>query len=254
MTKILKYREHGDWETIAEEFLYQINNSVVLESENSDGDLNQTIKDIFSRLGFNIELTLTFGTGVKLMYPIVDNLIKNMNLQIQPSYEDVVLLCITVISIMFLNNKKNPPISSDDIKNKLNPEIQMKFGNPRSIVNKFVVCFDGIFNFINKFPKLFGVAMTNILDMFAYTSILLPVMNAISLFCLKYELTPDNLLGNLLSLGIGVMTVSARRLYNFVKSKVKNDRSTADDQEDVLSDVGDLQDLDMGKSKLIQEQ
>jgi hypothetical protein len=253
MTKIFKYSEYNDWELKAQEFLHNVQNQVISESEQTDNDINSTIKDIFGRLGFNLELTLTFGTGVKLMYPIVDNLIKNMKLEIQPSFEDVVLLCITVMSIMFLDNKKNPPISSDDIKNKLNPEIQMKFGNPRSIVNKFVNCFKQIYSFINRFPKLFGVAMNNILDMFAYTTILLPVMNAISLFCLKYELTPDNLLGNLISLGIGVMTISTKRLYNFVKDKLKKDKSSIDD-EDILSDVGDLQELDLGKNKLIQEQ
>lgn len=251
MNKILKYNEYNDWEEKAKDFLYQVYNPSILESENTDNNINQTIKDIFSRLGFNVELTLTFGTGVKLMYPIVDNLIKNMKLEIQPTFEDVVLLCITVMSIMFLENKKNPPISSDDIKNKLNPEIQMKFGNPRSIVNKFVNCFKHIFSFINRFPKLFGVAMGNILDMFAYTTILLPVMNAISLFCMKYELTPDNLLGNLISLGIGVMTISTKRMFDFIKHKLKKNKPESEDEKNIL---GDLQELDMGGNKLIQEQ
>jgi hypothetical protein len=250
MNKILKFEEYQNWEEIAKDFLINLENQNVSESEDHNGSLNTIIKDIFSRLGFNLELTLTFGTGVKLMYPIVDNLINNMNLQIKPSTEDIVLLCITVISIMFLHNKKNPPISSDDIKNKLNPEIQMKFGNPRSIVNKLLECFKQIFNFINKFPKLFGVAMGNILDMFSYTSILLPVMNAISLFCQKYELTPDNLLGNLLSLGVGIMTISTKHFFDFVKNKVKPGETS----DDSIPNVGDLQEIDMGKDKLIQEQ
>ena len=46
---------------------------------------------------------------------------------------------------MYLQNKKNPPITSDEIKHKLNPEIQMKFGNPRSIVNKLLECFKQIY-------------------------------------------------------------------------------------------------------------
>lgn len=250
MNKILKFEEYQNWEEIAKDFLLNLENQNVSESEDHNGSLNTIIKDIFSRLGFNLELTLTFGTGVKLMYPIVDNLINNMNLQIKPSTEDIVLLCITVISIMFLHNKKNPPISSDDIKNKLNPEIQMKFGNPRSIVNKLLECFKQIFIFINKFPKLFGVAMGNILDMFSYTSILLPVMNAISLFCQKYELTPDNLLGNLLSLGVGIMTISTKHFFDFVKNKVKPGETS----DDSIPNVGDLQEIDMGKDKLIQEQ
>jgi len=251
MAKILKFGEYKDWGQIAQDFLYDLENQNVLESDQSDNNLNDTIKSIFGRLGFNLELVLTFGTGVKLMYPIVNNLITNLKLEIQPSHEDIVLLCITVISLMYLQNKKNPPISSDEIKNKLNPEIQMKFGNPRSIVNKLLECFKQIYLFINKFKNLFGIAMSNILDMFSYTAMLIPVMNAISSFCLKYELTPDNLLGNLLSLGIGISTISAQQFYNFIKNKVKGDKTISDGED---TDTKDLQEIDMGQSKLIQEQ
>jgi hypothetical protein len=98
--------------------------------------------NILNRFGFEMSLVFTFGTGVKLMYPIVSKLFDNMNLEIVPTKEDIILLCITSISIMYLHNRKNPLISPDDIKNKLNPEIQMKFGNPRSLVNKIIKCFN----------------------------------------------------------------------------------------------------------------
>ena len=119
MTTILKFNEYMDCEQIAIDFLRDLNNGIISESQENHVDTNSLIKGILSRLGFNLELALTFGTGVKMMYPIVDNLINNMKLEIKPTKEDIVLLCITVLSVMFLHNKKNPPISSDDIKNKL---------------------------------------------------------------------------------------------------------------------------------------
>lgn len=252
MAKVLKFNEYKDWNSIAFEFVQQIQSPIISESDNksNNNDINSLIADILNRLGFKMSLVFTFGTGVKLMYPIVSKLIDNMNLEITPTKEDVVLLCITSISIMYLHNKKNSLISADDIKNKLNPEIQMKFGNPRILVNKIIKCFNYICLFLKKFPKLVGVTVNNITDMFGYTAILQPTMNAISLFVGTYQLTPDNLIGNLISLAAGVSTISVKKLYSYVKDK--SNKSTG--EEDVLSDVSDLQEIDMGNSKLIKEQ
>jgi hypothetical protein len=251
MAKVLKFNEYKDWNSVALEFVQQIQSPIVSESESkSNNDINSLIKNILNRFGFEMSLVFTFGTGVKLMYPIVSKLIDNMNLEIVPTKEDIILLCITSISIMYLHNKKSPLISADDIKNKLNPEIQMKFGNPRSLVNKIIKCFNYIFLFLKKFPKLVGVTVNNITDMFGYTAILQPTMNAISLFAGTYQLTPDNLIGNLTSLAAGITTISVKKLYSYVKNKTN--KSTG--EEDVLSDVSDLQEIDMGNSKLIKEQ
>ena len=56
MTKILKYKEFDDWEMIAKDFIYKVDNPIISESEENDGSLNDHIKDIFNRLGFNLEL------------------------------------------------------------------------------------------------------------------------------------------------------------------------------------------------------
>lgn len=229
--KILKYQEYNNFEVLAQQFLEQIKNPIVSESEESNGDFNDIVSRIFKRLqiikgdvsdkvSFNVGLVTTFGTGVKLMFPIVSNLISNMRLEINPTKEDIVLLCITIMAIMYLRHKKDAPISADDIKNKLNAELSMKFGNPRLFVGKFVKCFNSIYVFLSKFPKLFGVALSNILDMFSYTSILIPIMNAIGMFCKTQELTPDNLMGNLLSLGVGITTITAKSLFDYVKNKI----------------------------------
>ena len=252
MNKILKFSDYQFSQKIAQEFLEKINTSRILESDNNSLDFESLIKDILDKFGFNLSLVFTFGTGVKLMFPVVHKLIENMNLEIKPTHEDVVLLCITCISIMYLENKKNAPISADDIKNKLNAEIQMKFGNPRIIVNKILKCFNSIFLFIKKFPKLFGVAVSNIVDMFGYTTILLPCMNAISSLVGTYQLTPENLAGNLLSLASGIMTMAGSHILKYITNK-KNSKSN--DSEEVLSDVDDLvHGNDLSKNQLIREQ
>jgi hypothetical protein len=253
--KILKYEEYYNWEILAQEFLEHIKNPMISESEESELGFQEIVSRIFKRLGiikddvgkeisFNLGLVTTFGTGVKLIYPVVSNLISNMRLEINPTKEDVVLLCITIISIIYLRNKKDAPISADDIKNKLNAELSMKFGNPRIFVGRFVKCFKSIFIFLQKFPKLFGVALGNILDMFSYTSILIPIMNAIGMFCKTQQLTPDTLMGNLLSLGVGISTITGKSLINYIKGKF-NKKDDSDNQiEDELSQ----------SPKLIQEQ
>ena len=252
MGKILKFGEYADWEQIATNFIEQIQNPQISESDESgvtDDNIKRACEDVLGKFGFNIELALTFGTGVKLFYPIVSKFVENLQLEIKPTFEDVVLLCITIISIIHLRHKRDAPISEYDIKNKLNPEIQLKFGNPRNLVENLVSAFKHIYEFIKKFPKLFGVALTNIFDMFTYTTILIPVMNAIGLFCSKYSVTPDNLVGNLASLGVGISTIASKRLIDFVKNKLGKDKSTDEEPS-----VGDLEEIDMGRSKLIKEQ
>jgi hypothetical protein len=96
---------------------------------------------------------------------------------------------------------------------------------------------------------LFGVALNNIFDMFTYTTILIPVMNAIGLFCSKYSVTPDNLVGNLASLGVGISTIASKRLIDFIKNKLGKDKSVDEEPS-----IGDLEEIDMGRSKLIKEQ
>jgi hypothetical protein len=254
MARILKFEEYRDWEVIGQEFLYIIQNPNISESEDMEDTYQKVCKDILEKFGFNIELALTFGTGVKLMFPIVQNLISNLELEIKPSFEDIVLLCITTLSIMFLRYKREPVISANDIKNKLNPELQLKFGNPRNLVTNLVACFNHIYDFISKFPKLFGVALSNIFDMFSYTSILLPVMNAIGSFCDKYDFTPENLAGNLASLGVGISSIVGKRLYDYVKNKIKGNGGEPIEEPSVLSDVGNLDEIDLGGTKLINEQ
>jgi hypothetical protein len=255
MNKILKFGEYRDWEGIATDFIYQIKNSRISESDESsmgEDSILKACKDIGEKFRFNIDLTLTFGTGVKLFYPVVSKFVENLQLEIKPTTEDIVLLCITTISIIYLRHKKDPPLSEEDIKNKLNPEVQMKFGNPRKLVEGLVKSFRQIYQFIKKFPKLFGVALDNIFDMFTYTTILIPVMNAIGMFCDKYDLTPENLVGNLASLGVGISTISSKRLIGFISNKLNKDKPEED--PNILSDVGDLEEIDMGRSKLIKEQ
>lgn len=259
MNKILKFTEYKDWNLIAFEFVEQIHLSQIKESDkiNTDDDtILRMCDDIGKKFGFNLSLALTFGTGVKLFYPVVSKFVENLQLEIKPTAEDIVLLCITVISIIYLRYKKEPPLSEEDIKNKLNPEIQMKFGNPRKLVESLVSSFKHIYQFIKKFPKLFGVALDNIFDMFTYTSILIPVMNAISIFCDKYDLTPDNLVGNLASLGVGISTIASKRLVQFISNKIGSDKNKQIDNEEptMMTNIDDLEEIDLGKSKLIKEQ
>lgn len=249
MANILKYSDYYNWQSIAKDFLFNIQSPQITESGENE-DLSSMIKSVLGKFGFNMSLVFTFGTGVKFMYPIVSKLIENMQFEIKPSKEDIVLLCITSLSILYLEYKKEGPISADDIKNKLNPEIQMKFGNPRILINKLMKCFNSIFLFIKRFPKLFGVVVGNLIDIFSYTAILQPTMNAISMLIGTYNLTTDNLAGNLLSLATGIASLGIKNVVGYIKSKA-NKTSEFDSSP---TEVGNLTDFDLKGNKLIKEQ
>jgi len=249
MNNILKFSDYQNWQVIAKNFISEIENPTIQESEKDD-HLSEIMNSILSKFGFNLSLVVTFGTGVKLMYPIVYRLIENMQLEMKPTQEDIVLLCITTLAIMYLEENKGAPISSEDIKNKLNAEIQMKFGNPRILIQKLLRCFQSIFLLIKRFPKLFGVALNSIIDMFAYTAILQPTMNAISSLVGTYNITPETLAGNLLALATGVATLTGKAILTHIvnrKNKVMTDDS-------IMADVEELGHVDSDGNKLIKEQ
>lgn len=105
--KLLKYGEYSH-EILAEEFLKLLSESLIME----DKEIKQSkIDEILSSLGrdikFNLGLITTFGTGVKVIYPIVNTFIEKGLIKMDPTPENIVLICITALTIIYLEEKNN---------------------------------------------------------------------------------------------------------------------------------------------------
>jgi hypothetical protein len=268
MNKILKYK---DWEKnskIIEEFAKQLVQPKMNESINET-----TIKSILAQLSkdlkFNYQLIFTFGAGINAMYPIIMNLIKNSNLNVELTTESVVLMTIAAISIAYLEDTKNKSgdveiicklcggsgeVANSEVQNledvdiekescpecsgkgsskslvtrkdaqTMLEELKMK-GIGNRIVEKLVKCLTSIGSFLKMIFRNTPVMISSLIDLFGYTAILVPTMNALSALINQnfwnVENLPSVIGANLLSVGVGIVSFLAKRGFDNLANKIK---------------------------------
>jgi hypothetical protein len=279
--KILKYNDFYKQNEFFEFFLSNLDNYIKESSDYSFVD--KILKGLSNDLKFNIGLVFTFGTGIKAMFPIVENLIKNGNLKIDINQESIVLLSLTILSICYLEETKNnaggsksecqdckskgcnncnntgfvsSKVTKKDAQNLLE-ELKMR-GIGNGIVKKFVKVFKTIGEFIKTIFKNTGYAISGLFEMLGYTALLMPFMNAINAAIGKYDLSPDTLVGNLLSIGLSVGAFSGKNVINMILKKLKdklNLKISSDDLDTPISvksyDIIDSrEDIDKDKSPI----
>jgi hypothetical protein len=102
-------------------------------------------------------------------------------------------------------------------------------GAGKGIITKLANCLISIGDFVGKFVKTTIVganyAISSLIDLFGYTAILEPSMNAISSLIDENSWTLDNLpqiIGNLLSLGVGALSFLIKRGWDHLASRLSN--------------------------------
>lgn len=183
-------------------------------------------KKVLSDLRLDTKLALTFGAGIGAMYPIVGKLMQNMNINsIEVTTETVVLLTIAALTIVYLEEKKDISVEereklTKDSKSMLEELRMRSIGD--GIVKKIIKALTSVKNIFSLIGKHIGAVIGGIVDMFSYTAILIPIMNAILFLIGKYELTPDTIVQNFFSLGMGVASKIAKHGLVELISKLKN--------------------------------
>lgn len=233
--KVLKYEDYSKSISLGEEFLNIIGNDIINESDDS------TLKKIVSDLKLNSQMILTFGVGMQAMFPIVSKLVSNMSLKIDLNQETVGLMTIAGVTIAYLEEQKETNqkrILEKDSKSMLE-ELKLR-GVGNGIIKKIVKCIKSIGNIFKILFKNSRHVINGFFDMFGYTTIVVPVLNAISYMIGKYDMNLDNLPTNFLSLGLGVTTISAKHGINYIidllKDKLKINKS------DILKGINDVDD------------
>ena len=226
--KVLKFKEYTKFDTMAEELIEMLSNPPINEDKNQDSGWKQILNKVFSDLGLNFALITTFGTGIASMFPIVSELIDNNNLNLDSTKENMLLLTITAVAITYLEERKNKTtkmqidMSDQEIKENaqsLLAELKLR-GIGNGIVKKVVKSFQAIGNLIKIIFKNVNNVINGFIDMFAYTSLLLPCMNVLSSFIDKYSLNLETLQGNFLSIGVGVLTIIAKNGIDYIIKKL----------------------------------
>ena len=238
--KIQRLEEYALYNKMAQDFL----DSFDIPIKESSGVRKPSYKRIQTKtmkdLRLNTRLISTFGTGMTAFYPIVDSLIRNMNTDsIEIDTSKVVLLTICAFSIIYLEEKKfkdgeEEDILTKDSKSMLEELRMMGIGN--GIVKKVVKIFKSVVGIFSLIGKHLDAVVKGFVDMFAYTTILIPIMNGILYIVGKYELTTDSFLENFAALTMGVGTLIAKNGIISIIDKLK-DRINTKDKKKIVDEV-----------------
>jgi hypothetical protein len=237
------------------------------EDEYSNFDSYKRIeKKVISDLKLDMRLVLTFGSGIGALYPVVYKMMENLGLSgVEITKETIVLLTIACITIVFLEEKKSKNAEEEerltkDSKSMLE-ELRMR-GIGDGIVKKVMKSIESIKNVFATISKHVGSIVGGVIDMFGYTAILIPVMNAILWVIGKYDMSVDSVIQNFFSLGVGIASRIAKHglveLINKLKGIIPNKtkEEIIDELETpIIQRFGDIRDKDFEQDgDLIKEQ
>lgn len=223
MTSIKRYNDYQDFDKMAYDFIDGLE-SIIKESDTDDDNYKSIFRKFIKDLKLNFALIGTFGTGIGTFVPIVDKLMRNMNISTELDTEKIVLLTICSLTIIYLEEKKFKDEKEeqnliDDSKSMLEELKMMGLGN--GIVKIVIKALSSIKNIFNIIGKHVGAVVGGIIDMFAYTALLLPVLNGIQYIIGKYDLTPETLAQNLIGLAAGMGTIIAKHGIVYILNKLK---------------------------------
>lgn len=209
------------------------NNDYIIEGK-GDSAVKSVIKKIGKDLSLNLSIILTFSTGIGAFIPIVSKLMDNMSISsFEITTENTILLIITALTIIYIEEKN----SDGDLKStakSLLEELRLR-GTGDGTVKKIIEVLKGTKKTFNIFGKYLGKSVYGVVDMFLYTSLMIPVINGISAIIGTYDLTIDSLLQNLFSLGVGMTTLIARNIIVEVIKRLKKSNRKIDSDK-ILKD------------------
>ena len=270
MSKILKYKDYSLSEERALELIQNICKPQMNESKLWSNFESIAIK-LSKDLKFNFGLVVTFGAGIKVMLPVVNRFIQNGTFNFEMNEENLILLTIAVVSIFYLEetaNKAGDELNAEGEKSEVTKrdcqtmleELKMR-GIGQGIVKKFVSAFNAISKFFKMLFRGTPYVVNGLLDMFGYTALMVPCMNALSAFIGKYDMTIETIGANLLSLGVGVGALLAKQGVVWLVRSISHGlgiKGLGKDLEKPIEmrpfDIVDVETDTLDKSKLIKEQ
>lgn len=167
---------------------------------------------VSKELGLNLHITASFGFGVGFFYPIIHNLIKNMNLNFEITDEMAVMLTMSVFAILFKDNKQQ-------IKKLLE---ELRLNGTYGIAKKLVRGLECIKDILVVIAKNLGKSVNTIVDIFSYTAIFMPCAMALNSIITKNNLDLDSFINYFITFGIGTLTITAKHYFTDLIDKLKN--------------------------------
>lgn len=235
MNTIHRYQDFSKYDDMSWDM---INSMYTLIKESDETNFKKIQNKVVSDLRLNFRFIGTFGVGIGSFYPIVESLMKNLGQNIELTPEVVVLSSICALTIIYLEEKKFRDEQEEqdliDGSKSILEELKMR-GVGNGIIKKLVKAYKSISSIFNIIARRTGAVINGFIDMFAYTSLLIPIMNGILFVINKYELNIDTLIQNFIGLSIGVGTIIAKHGISLIISKIKDKFKI--NKEEVIDDI-----------------
>jgi hypothetical protein len=255
VNRFSEYNLHGN---LTQDFLNSFD-SIIKESDQSS--YKNAAKKLISNLKLNNNLLLTFDSALTNFYPVVNSLMKNMNIDsFNLDEQSIVLLALSSLSIIYIEEVK---YNSSDEELKLRKdsksmleELKMRgFGN--NIVKKLILCIKAIKNIFLIFSKRANIKVFGVIDMIS-ESIFKPIINAVYYVTDKYDLNLDTFVQNFSTLSSNIAKNGINDIMNKIKDEVPLNKAQIDAEignkvSDIDSPIQKFSTFNKNKEELIKE-
>lgn len=234
--QIKKFEQYNKDLTILDDFL---NNSYSKINETDQNSIKKIIKSISKDLNINLKFISTFGFAISGLYPIVEGLMKNMAIDsIEITPKSIVMISLSAIAVIYLEEKDSKLNGEERLEmeretKSLLMELKLS-GVGNGIIKKISESIKSIKNILNIILKHSGKAIESIIDMFSYTSLLIPVLNSITYIITKYKFTIDDLIYNLSGISMGLITIAVKQGVTEILKKLNMSDSY---KKEIIDDI-----------------
>lgn len=234
--QIKKFEQYNKDLTILDDFL---NNSYSKINETDQNSIKKIIKSISKDLNINLKFISTFGFAISGLYPIIEGLMKNMTIDsIEITPKSIVMISLSAIAVIYLEEKDSKLNGEERLEmeretKSLLMELKLS-GIGNGIIKKISESIKSIKNILNIILKHSGKAIESIIDMFSYTSLLIPVLNSITYIITKYKFTIDDLIYNLSGISMGLITIAVKQGVTEILKKLNIPKSN---KKEIIDDI-----------------
>lgn len=205
---ILKY---NNWKNSKYENLdlFLNKNFSLYENEKINPNFTNEIKKIISELNLNLKIVGFFSTGVAAFYPIVEKLIKNE----LPDFkkEQIILLIISALFAIF------------DIKEKRDKILEkLKFEKVYKFYPKILKSIKNSLKMMKMMLLESGYSIKKLSEVLSFTSIMVPIMNGLTEYISKNNLSFHNFQEILNGLLISSVVIGLKNLLPKTWNKIKS--------------------------------
>jgi len=227
MERIIKYEQYANSEKLAKELidrLLYISESDDIDQSNVD-KFKKIHKNIVKELRFNFKFITTFGMGITVFYPFIESLIKHSKLDITVTDNTIVMMGICIAAIIYLEEKKGF-INKDDenyIKKWVRSVLEeFRLNGVYGIVKKITKSMSLLKTIFSIISKNVGNVIESVVDMFSYTALFVPFLNAVNYVVSKHDMDIDSLISNLASMSFGVTTIAVKHYFKDIINRLRN--------------------------------